>query len=446
MTIMPGKTTARLIAAASLAAGLVVIEANAANWPQWRGPEYNGSSQEAGLPATWSKTEGLKWTADLPGVSAATPVIWGDHVFMTAAIRDSQSLVVMALDRKTGKELWRDKAGIGFGKDNRSTYAAPSAATDGQLVAFFFGNGDLAVYDFSGKKLWARNLQKDYGQFTFLWTFSTSPLLFDGRLYMQVLQRDVPVSGRGFRDRPNDSYLLALDPKTGQEIFRHIRPSKASQESLEAFSTPIPAVHQGRPELLVVGGDCISGHDPKTGREFWRWGTWNPNRIGHWRLVPSPVAGAGVALACAPKGGPVCAVKLGGRGELPDSWLAWQSQDRNVSSDVSTPLFYQGKFYVLNSDKRILNCVEPATGKVVWSEELSGRSKFEASPTGADGKIYVMNHNGDVCVVQAGDQFKLLATIPMGGGEDDNSLRSSVAVSQGNLFIRTGRKLFCVGK
>jgi len=418
----------------------------AANWPQWRGPEFNGSSTERNLPVQWSKTENVKWVTELPGVSAATPAVWNNHVFVTAAIRSSQELVAIALDRRTGKILWQQKVSDGYGQDNRSNYASPSPVTDGQTVWFFFGNGELAAFDFNGKKLWARNIQRDYGPFAFLWTFSSSPLLYDGRLYLQVLQRDVPVNGRGRTDGPNDSYLLAMDPRTGKELWRHIRPSDAREESREAFSTPIPFTHRGRREILIVGGDCISGHDPATGREYWRWGTWNPQRITHWRLVPSPVAAEGVVLACAPKGGPVTAVKLGRNGVLSDSDLAWQSTDRAVSTDVSTPLYYQGRFYVLNSDRRTLSCIEPTTGKVIWTGELKGRSKIEASPTGADGKIYSINHSGEVFIVAAGDTFNLLATIPMGGDPEDRELRSSIVPAYGNLFIRTGTKLYCIGK
>ncbi|WCJ59715.1 PQQ-binding-like beta-propeller repeat protein [Fontisphaera persica] len=431
-----------------LAAGVVAlaVQLQAANWPQWRGPEFNGSSPERNLPAQWSKTENVKWVADLPGVSAATPAVWDNHVFVTAAVRERQELLAIAVDRRTGKILWQQKVSDGFGQDNRSTYASPSPVTDGKTVWFFFGNGELAAFDFNGKKLWARNIQRDYGAFAFLWTFSSSPLLYNGRLYLQVLQRDVPVNGRGRRDGPNESYLLAMDPATGKELWRHIRPSDAREESREAFSTPIPHTHAGRAEILIAGGDCISGHDPATGREFWRWGTWNPQRITHWRLVPSPVAAQGVVLACAPKGGPVVAVKLGRNGVLSDKEVAWQSEDRAVSTDVSTPLYYQGRFYVLNSDRRTLSCLEPLSGKVLWTGELKGRSKIEASPTGADGKIYVMNHSGEVFVVAAGDTFNLLATIPMGGEAEDRDLRSTIVPAYGNLFIRTGAKLYCIGK
>ncbi|MEI7733489.1 MAG: PQQ-binding-like beta-propeller repeat protein [Verrucomicrobiota bacterium] len=434
-----------------LLAAFVVLSfpVKADNWPQWRGPNFNGSTSEKGLPAQWSQTEGVRWATDMPGPSAATPIVWEDRVFTTAAIKSTQKLVGLALDRKTGKILWERDAGLGYGKDDQSTYATASPLTDGRLVWFFFGSGDLAAFDLAGNQVWARNLQKDYGAFAFLWTFSSSPLLYNGKLYVQVLQRDVPVNGRGRTDGQNDSYLLALDPQTGKELWRVVRPTEAVGESREAFSTPIPCLFQGRAEILILGGDLLSGHHPDTGKELWRWGTWNPTHIQSWRLVPSPVIGGGVALACAPKDGPICAVKLGGNGVMPDASIAWKVDDRELTTDVATPLLYEGKFYVANTKKRLLFCVEPATGKVLWRGALEGKTVFDASPTGADGKIYLMNHNGDVSVVKADPaEFKLLASIPMDDSPMDRSKknRASVAAAQGSLFIRTLAKLYCVGK
>jgi outer membrane protein assembly factor BamB len=253
------------------------------------------------------------------------------------------------------------------------------------------------------------------------------------------------VSGRGSRDGRHDSYLLALDPATGKELWRAVRPSDAREESLEAFSTPIPCTHAGRTEILVAGGDCFTGHDGETGREIWRWGSWNPSRTGHWRLVPSPVAGDGVALVCAPKGGAVYAVKLGQHGNLDDSALAWKSAGREVSTDVSTPLFYKGRFYVLNSDRRTLACVDPVSGKAFWVGQLDSRAKIEASPTGADDRIFVISHRGEVFVAGTGDEFKVLHTAAM-GDEGDRDVRSSIAIAHGSLLIRTGSKLYCVGQ
>jgi outer membrane protein assembly factor BamB len=445
-----------LIAGLSLS---TLASLRAENWSQWRGPQFNGSSSEKNLPATFSRSEGVIWTAPLPGPSGATPVIWGDYVFVSSSDEVAKSCVALAFDRKTGKERWRAKVVEGMGRDRMSTFSNSSPVTDGQRVWFFYGNGELVSFDMAGKEIWRRNIEKEYGQFAFQWTFSSTPLLYDGRLYLQILQRDVPVNGRGKKDGPNESYLLALDPATGKELWKVLRPSEAQAESLEAFSTPVPHTHNGRPELLITGGDCISGADPKTGQELWRWGTWNPTRIGHWRLVPSPTAGAGVVLACGPKDAPVYAVNLGRKGTLSHSDLAWQSYVQNtedagkagrsletkeLSSDVPTPLFYEGRFYVLNGGKKKLFCVEPS-GKIVWSGDLKGKGIFQASPTAADGKIYVMNFAGEVFVVQAGgNEFKLLHTAAM--AEDENTLRSAIPISQGQLFVRTARNLYCVGK
>ena len=422
---------------------LVAVSARGENWPQWRGPYFNGSSTEKNLPAEFSKTKNVKWAAPMPGTSAATPIIWDDRVFVSSADDRAKTLQALCLDRKTGKVLWNQQAGVGYNVDDKSNFSSPSPVTDGQVTVYFYGNGDLAAFDFSGKKLWARNLQKDYGAFAFQWTYGASATLYGGKLFVQVLQRDEPVHGRGRAE--SESYLLALEPLTGKEIWKHVRPCEARQESREAYSTPIPFEHEGRVELLVAGGDCISGHNPKTGEELWRWGTWNPTRITHWRLVVSPVAGGGVVLACGPKQAPVYAVKAGANGTLDDSALAWKSQQREISSDVATPLFYKGRFYVLRGEQRpTISRVEPLTGKVEWSGELDSRIKIESSPTGADDKIYFQNFRGEVFVVAAAEQFKLLNTIPM-GDERDDQIRSTISVAQGDLFIRTGHTLYCVG-
>jgi len=419
----------------------------AQNWPHWRGPNYNGATTEKNLPTEFSKTNNVKWVAELPGPAAATPIVWGDLVFVSSTDLKARSLRALALDRKTGKELWNHEASQAFGHDNLSNYGSPSPVTDGQLVYFYYGNGELVAFDFTGKKIWSRNIQEDYGQFAFQWTYATSPTLVDGKLIIQVLQRDVPVNGRGRKDGPNDSYLLALDPKTGKELWKHVRPCEARAESRESFATPVPITHGGKLQLLVAGGDSLSAHDLKAGEELWRWGNLNPTRIGHWRLVPSPVANDSVALICAPKGSPIYAVKLGQKGTLSDSDLAWTSSEREVSSDVCAPLLYQGKFYVLNGERqtKTLARVDPATGNMEWVGEIPARAKIECSPTGADGKIYFQNFKGEVFVVAAGDEFKILHTANF-GDEGDDKLRATIVPSQGNLFIRSGSKLYCVGK
>lgn len=434
--------------AAVLLGAATLLHANllpAENWPQFRGPHFNGSSGEKNLPVKFSRTENVAWVAALPGAAAATPAIWGDRVFVSSTDAESKSLVALCLDRLSGKLLWQHKVADGLSQDSRSNYASPSPATDGQRVIFFYGNGELAAFDLAGQKLWGRNLQHDYGEFAFQWTFSTSPLLYQDKLYMQVLQRNEPARGRGAKGGKSESYLLALDPASGKELWRHVRPSQAVAESLEAFSTPVPWENAGRTELLIVGGDDISGHDPATGQELWRWGTWNPSRIGHWRLVPSPVAGGGVILACAPKGDPIYAVKAGGTGRLADDQLAWVTRDdKSLTTDVPTPAFADGDFFVLSDVRKSLCRVDPKTGRARWQFKTPGLAKYEASPLVADGKVYLINFVGDVVVVDAatGQQLALVSL----DDPADDAVRSSIVASGGQLFIRVNRKLYCIGQ
>ena len=414
----------------------------AENWAQFRGPFFNGSTTETNLPSKWSTTENVVWSTELRGASAAVPVVWEDKVFVSSTDKEDDSLWAMCLDRKSGKVIWEHPVASGVRRDSRSNFAAPTPATDGEVVVFFYGNGPLVAYDLNGKELWKRNIPDDYGDFAFLWTFSTSPLLYEGKLYLQVLQRDTAVSGRGFTDRVNHSYLLALDPKTGKEIFRTVRHSNAVKESREAFTTPVPFEHDGRKELLIAGGDALTGHDPDTGEELWRWGTWNPDRISHWRLVPSPVAGGGVVLACAPKKQPIYAIKAGGNGVLGEDSIAWKSTDpRVVSSDVPTPAFAYGDFFVLNKDRKMVARVAP-TGEIMWQARIPGNADYEASPLVADGKIYMINFSSRVIILDAETGSKV-GDIKMDEPKDDPT-RSAIVAAHGQLFIRTTNKLYCI--
>ena len=416
-----------------------------ADWSHWRGPHFNGSTDETDLPSKWSRTDNIAWSVNLPGAAAATPIVVANRVFVSSTNAENNTLQAMCFERQTGAMLWNKTVAEEIRRESYSNYASPSPVAGTKVVIFFYGNGQLVGFDHAGNELWSRNVQRDYGDFSFNWSFSTSPLIYDGRLYLQVLQRDVPVDGRGFKDRKNKSYLLAMDINTGETLWQVERRSDARLESREAFSTPIPHHHDGRTEILVVGGDDLSGHDPSDGTERWRWGTWNPDRITHWRLVPSPVAGAGVILACAPKKDPIYAVRAGGQGKLDDTALAWVSQEtKELTSDVPTPAFYDGDFFVLSDLRKSLARVDPQTGDVKWKIRTPGVKKFEASPLAADGKIYLINFVADVVVVDAADGT-ILNNVSMADPEDD-PVRSSVVAAHGNLWIRTNQQLFCVGK
>jgi len=429
----------------SLAAGLLLSMgsmASAENWPQWRGPAFNGSSSETNLPENLDE-KGALWSVELPGRGASTPIVWGERIFLTTQGKD-RKLVALCFDAKNGQEVWRKEMGIaGNAKGNNADWAGPSAICDGKSVWFYFSSGDLAAFDMEGKPIWSLNVQKEHGPFNFQWIYGSSPLLYRGKLYIQVLHRDVP-GGEWRGPKPGeslaDSYLLAKDPATGKDIWRVVRKDdNARVESKEAYSTPMPYQAAEPAQIVLVGGDCVSGHDFDTGKEIWRAGGWNPNKIDSFRTVPSVVAADDLIVACAPKGQPVMAIKPGS-GDVTATNFAWKSKE--LSSDVATPAFYQGNLYVLETDKKILNSVDPKTGEKRWSTKLDGRAVFRASPTAADGKIYCINENGEVWVCSA-NESKILWK---GSLANKDKSHAAIAVADGKVYVRTGERLYAFGK
>lgn len=428
--------TLRLVLTASLA----LQSALASEWGHWRGPNYNGSTDEKNLPTTWSTTENIAWKAALPGPSGSSPVIWGDNVFVSSP--DAQKgLNLFCLNRKDGSVRWQKQVAVGDRNAGpRSNMTSPSPVTDGKVVVVMYGTGDVAAYDFGGKELWKRNLGQEFGKFAIMWLYGSSPLIYEGKLYIQVLQTTPVPEGYthaqdGRADR--ESFLLCSDPMTGKDFWRHIRTNNARMESKESYGSPIPFNGPNGKEILMIGGDCITGHNAKNGDEIWRGGGLNPRNDPYYRTVPSPVAGGGVVLACAPKGSPVYAFKAGQKGDITESGLAWKLTQN--PTDWATPLFYKDRFYVLDGDHHVLTCVKPESGEKIWQTKLELREPIWSSPTGADGKIYMLSESGTALVVDAEDG-KVLSTIPMGEGP----ARSSVTVAHGELFIRTGESLYCV--
>lgn len=411
------------------------------NWPQWRGPYFNGSADATNLPIQWSKTENLAWSAPLPGFSGATPIIWEDSVFVSSPDPD-KNLLLICLDRKTGKARWQKNVASGDRDKGRNNMASPSPVTDGKSVFIIFATGDLAAFDFSGKQLWKRNLGAEYGKFANMWIYGSSPLLYENKLYVQVLQRSpVPSDYSHAQDGKSerDSYLLCVDPATGTNLWRVLRKTDAVDESMEAYSTPIPSTGSGRLEIVVAGGNYVTAHSPETGQELWRCAGLNQRGEHYWRIVPSPVAGAGMVFACGPKRDPVIAIKDGGQELVTSTHLAWKFKE--FPSDCVTPLFYQEKLFVLDGDRQMMTCLDPRTGEKKWQGPMGVREIFRASPTGADGRIYCISENGTVVVLSSGDEFKVLSTVQMG----EAPVRSSIAVAQRALFIRTAKNLYCVG-
>jgi outer membrane protein assembly factor BamB len=422
--------------------GVLTISSAAENWAQWRGPFFNGSTIETNLPTEWSKTENVRWATPLPGYSGATPVVWDDSVFVSSP--DSQkNLLLLCIGRQDGKIRWQRTVSDGDQEKGRNNMASPSPVTDGHTVFLLVGTGKLVAFDFSGKELWSRDLAKDYGKFSINWLYGSSPLLYRKKLYIEVLQANpIPNSyPQAIDDKPErESFLLCLDPATGKNLWRQIRPSDAVSEAQEAYTTPIPCENGNHSEIIVVGANYVTAHDSATGAELWRCAGLNDRHEMFWRIVPSPVIAAGMIIACGPKRDPVLGIEDGGHGSVTDTHLTWKFKE--YTADCVIPLFYEAKLFVLDGDRQMMTCLDPKTGQKKWQGNLGVHDIFRASPTGADGKIYCLSEAGTVVVLSAGDEFKILSTISMG----ESPVRASIAVAHRELFVRTARNLYCVGR
>ena len=411
----------------------------ASDWPHWRGPFLNGSSDEKNLPSSWGREENVLWVSPLPGPSGATPVICKGRVFVSSTKKGSDELLALCFDAGSGKELWRKKLGASSRKVPRNNMATPSPVTDGEHVYFMYGSGELAGLDYDGNVIWSRNIETEYGNISIKYGYSSSPLLYEDKLYILIHRRDE--SYRSPESDNLDSFILTVDPKTGKNIWKQPRKTDALDESLDSYSSPILNHSSGRDEIIVIGGDYVTANDPATGNELWRYG-YAEQKSERWRNVSSPVMGEGLIFGVRPRGGNgLFALKSSGGGTGTDDRMVWAFD--GPTPDACTPLYYKGNLYVLDGKRgRILTCLDARTGRQKWQGKLGGNGPWYASVTAGDDKLYCINEAGEAVILAAGDEeFKILSRIDM----EDKPVQSSIAIADGRLYIRTASKLTCVG-
>jgi outer membrane protein assembly factor BamB len=406
------------------------------NWPQWRGPHHTGVSDEKGLPLKWSTATGdnIAWKLAMPSRSGATPIVWADTIFLNVATAPGGTpeapvgdLELWAVDRTNGAMKWKKPLADRNYMQRKQNMSSPSPVTDGKTVWVMTGVGIFKAFDFSGKELWTRDIQKDYGAFGLNWGYASSPLLHEGMLYVQVLH--------GMKtDDP--SYVMKIDGASGKTLWKVERPTDALQESPDSYTTPALLQYENTKEIVITGGDTVTGHDLATGKELWRADGLNPDKARNYRIVASPIVAGGLVIAPT-RIRPMIAVKPGGRGNITATHTAW-TFDRGP--DVPTPVS-DGKLLYSVDDRGIIHALDVKTGAVVYGPERLRPAIYSASPTLADGKIYVTNEEGLTSVFSAGPKFELLA-------ENDSAeyTLSTISVSQGQLFLRTEKFLYAIGK
>jgi outer membrane protein assembly factor BamB len=457
----------------------------AQNWPQWRGPDRNGVSSGTGLPVSWSAecadppgssaggtggpsadeenpapqppqgrgrggrgmegrplvpvkcdnivTKNIAWKLPLPAYSGSTPIIWGDTIFLSVATAaNTGELELWAIDRGTQTVKWKRRLADSNHMERKQNMSSPSPVTDGRHVWVMTGVGILKAFDFEGKELWARDIQADYGRFGLNWGYASSPLLQGEALYVQVLH--------GMKtDDP--SYVLKVDKMTGKTLWRVERPTPAVHESPDSYTTPAWVEANGRAELIITGGDVVSSHDPATGKEYWRADVLNPQRGRAYRIIASPTVVGGLVIAPT-RNNPLVAIRPGGSGDVAATHVAWTFAQ---GPDVPTPVS-DGKLLYIVRDGGVVFALDVKTGETVYGPVRLPPGTYSASPILADGKIYVTTEEeGLTTVFKAGPEFEVLSSNRL---LDDCSpyCLSTVAISDGQLFIRTSSFLWAIGE
>ena len=396
----------------------------ASPWPQFRGPGGSAVSEETNLPMNWSQTDGVLWKVKVPKWSFSSPVVWGDHVFITGALEDNK-LVVLAFNRKDGKQLWREEftataKALNLGPWN--TASSPTPATDGKTLVCVFGGGDVIALDYSGKVKWKRSLAFDYGEINCQHGFASSPAIWKDRALIVVDRNPL----KGDTEKKPASYLLALNLKTGKNIYR------VTRDTTSSWCSPLVYTSNGKSELVTGSQAKVLTHDPETGKLLWE-------AVGLADYVaPSPAYGDGMVYVSSGRNGPTLALRPNGSGDVTATHIEWRKS--RGGPYVVSPIYYRGYLYVL-SELGIIECIEGKTGNRAWKKRIRGR--FSACPVAADGKIYCVSEDGLTYVLKPGAEFEVLAQNSL---EGEKGCMGTPAISQGNIFIRSDEHLICVGQ
>jgi hypothetical protein len=408
----------RVVSCAILPVSLLVSSVTsllAEHWPGWRGPRGDGTCLEQNVPTNWDPTNAL-WKTGLPGTGHASPIVWGHRVFTVTAEPATQERMLLCLDRASGKLLWRQTVVQGplekLHKEN--SHASGTPATDGDRVFVTFRVGDeivVAAHDFaSGKQLWLVRPGTHKGE----WGFSNEPVLF---------QDKVIVDG----DSKGDSFLVALSRADGKTLWRRPRTRKGI-----SYSAPLIREVAGRIQLIQCGDRCVTGFDPSTGEQLWT--VDGPSE----EFVASPVYSEKAGLVFVSSSWPkqvLLAIRPDGRGNVTQTHVAW----RDTKGAPYVPsLIVAGDFLLSVNNSGVAFCYEAATGAVLWQEKL-GRT--HASPVLVGGLVFLINDDGDVNVIKPGPQLERVAQFQLGEG-----CYASPAISDGQVFLRGFRHLFCIGR
>jgi outer membrane protein assembly factor BamB len=407
-------------------------------WPQWRGPHATGVSRHATPPLEWSETKNVRWKVEIPGRGSSSPVVWGNQLFLLTAVpvgvqgpashqsrstmqpRDVHRYLVLAIDRRTGRVLWERTA-----KQERprapsmkdGTWASSSAITDGSRLFAFFESSGLYAYDMNGTLLWQKHFG-DKQMFAEVGESGSTPVLHGDRLVVVW-------------DHQGRSFIVALDARTGAELWRR------SRDEVDSWATPLVVTHAGRAQVVTAAEKRVRSYDLESGEIVWETTglTMNP--------IPSPVAGDGLVFVMSGfRGNRLAAIRLAeARGDVQSGKaIAW-TLDRDTPY-VPSPLLYDGLLYFLKSNAGILSVVDASSGRPHYqAQRLDGIPEVYSSPVAARGRVYITGRDGTTVVLRHGPSLDVLARNTLDDGFD-----ASAALVEGHIYLRGYRYLYDIGE
>ncbi len=395
---------------ATLAATATLAEEN---WPRWGGPDGSSHTAETGLPLSWTEAD-IAWRTSLEGFGQSMPCIWGDKIFLTTALDGGRQRVVFAIDRRTGRQLWKHVAWSGEPEKthNMNGHASATCATNGKIVVAFFGRGGLHAYSLDGEPLWSRDL----GPFDGPWGTAASPIFY-GNLVIQNCDSESP-----------EAALLAVDARTGETAW------STPRDIIRGWSTPIVIKTANREELVLNGHSHIRGYDPASGRELWSCASFSG------RGEPVPAFAHGKLFVVNGLSGDIYCVRPGGDGDVTATHRLWHTP-RRAGRDLPSPVVI-GEYLLACSMPGILFCYDCETGKELWKERIG--PKFATTPLVAEGRAYFQSEDGQTIVIGPGPTMKTIAQSKLETPSDE-LFRASIVPCQGQLFIRSSKNLYCIG-
>jgi outer membrane protein assembly factor BamB len=413
----------------TLTAGLLAGSVEAINWPAWRGAAATGSITTGNPPAKWTEDQ-VAWKVALPGKGSSTPIVWDGRIYLTTPADGEDAVIALDLE---GKKLWQTKLGPESPPKHRTLGSScnSSPVTDGKGLFVYFKSGHFAALEFDGTVRWKQNLTEQFGAERLFWDQGSSPVVTDDHVILTRMHN-------------GESWVAGFEKTTGAIKWRQTRNYQVPTENDNGYTTPVFFEQDGKQAFLIWGADHVTAHSATDGKLLWSAGGFNPDGTGFWPAIASPVIHQNIAIIPVgrddrPNQARVHGIKLGGSGDVSATHRAWQRDDIGVF--VAAPVEYAGRIYLLRHRGEVV-CLDPASGKTLWSESLPRTAApYYSSPVIVNGVLYAAREDGVVFAARVGEKFELLGENPMG----ERIIATPVPVGN-RLLIRGDNHLFCIAR